>query len=337
MIYAVHGILFRQTPCFVKWFYTLLCSLSLLWLSGTSAQAAPTQDDTVQGRRSAIKAPVSYPLKYAAPTQQLRTIRLQPKVRVQSWDQRGFGLSSASIRPWLERYWIVPTASLDQAAYVLGSADQRVIAAVGQTIYVRGKNWSVGQDYRVYRHSEPYHLYSTSNSTQPHPRLAEKTVQELIEVARGKVVDTQADTASMQLTQTFAAEVRRGDLVVAGPEVDFPTQFVPISSQAVLAGGQIVRIMGSIAFAGKDSIVTIDRGQQHGARVGQVLRVLQHGDSVADPKSQAVIKLPQQQVAHVMVVKSFAQLSYAYVLDSRVPIYVGAQLQSLSTSDLNQF
>lgn len=343
MIYAVQGFIFRQTYCFIKCFLTLLGSLALLIHIGTPAQAAPDRRNATAISPTAknIRLCHSSPCLSAA-HQPLAHITLHPQVRAQPWQQDLLSLSSTSIQPWLARYLIVPTQRLNQAGYVLGSADQRVIAAVGQQIYVRGSDWVVGQRYSIYRRSEPYLVHSPpASSTAPNPLHRSKSVentlhemQELIEVARGEVIEVQPNMANIQLSQSFAAEVRRGDLVFASQVSDFPARFEPVSSEALMAGGQIIRVLGSITFAAKDSIVTIDRGQRHGAQVGQVLQITQRAESLQDPKGSTKVKLPQQSIGHVMVVKSFDELSYAYVLESRVPIYVGAALQTLAAPEL---
>ena len=341
MIYAVQGILIRQIHCFINWFCRLFCRLCLLMLASAAVQATPTQADRSRVAAQSGQPTTCHSVKCsAAPHSSLSTIHLHPKIRAQPWNSALSGLSSDAVRPWLEHYLIVPTSALAQSAYVLGTADRRVIAATGQTISVRGQGWVKGQAYGVYRLSQPYLLDYPSKPTQPPVSPTQNSIpemQELIEVARGEVIETQPNMASIQLKQSFAAEVRRGDLVFASPTVNLPARFEPISSERLLAGGQIVRVMGAIAFAAKDSIVTIDRGLRHGAQAGQVLRVAQRGEAIVDPKGSAAVNLPPQHIGHVMLLKSFDQLSYAYVLDSTVPIYVGAQLQTLSAAELNAY
>ncbi len=46
--------------------------------------------------------------------------------------------------------------SLEGTPYIVGAADQRVIAGKGQTVYARGQGIEVGQRYAIYREGEPY-------------------------------------------------------------------------------------------------------------------------------------------------------------------------------------
>ena len=50
-----------------------------------------------------------------------------------------------------------------------------------------------------------------------------------------------------------------------------------------------------------------------------------------DPQTKEMVKLPNQRVGTVMIFKAFDQLSYAYVLDSALPIKVGAEIQPPSS------
>lgn len=98
---------------------------------------------------------------------------------------------------------------------------------------------------------------------------------ELTQVASGIAVRGENDITTLELTDTYNAEVRRGDRVL--PEYDpmLPTLFYPTNAEHIAADGQVVRVMGSIGTAAKHSVVTIDRGQAHGVQSGHVFAVTQ--------------------------------------------------------------
>jgi len=56
--------------------------------------------------------------------------------------------------------------------------------------------------------------------------------------------------------------------------------------------------------------------------------VNQKGEVVTDPKTKERLQLPGERIGNVMVFKTFDQLSYAYVLESELPIKVGANIQA---------
>ncbi|TCB51282.1 LysM peptidoglycan-binding domain-containing protein [Acinetobacter terrestris] len=246
--------------------------------------------------------------------------KLQPQVRVESLNNAIPVIPLEYIKHWLERSTIVAPESIQGTPYILGTADQRVLAAKGQTVYARGNGLEVGQRYAVYREGEPY-MFADANGKKYNAGL------ELIQVASGVAVRGENDITTLELTDTYNAEVRRGDRVL--PEYDpmLPTLFYPTNAEEVVAGGQVVRVMGSIGTAAKHSVVTIDRGSLQGIQVGHVLTVNQKGEIVTDPKTKERVQLPGQRIGNIMVFKSFENLSYAYVLDSELPIKVGAGIQ----------
>ena len=246
--------------------------------------------------------------------------KLQPQVRIESLNNAIPVIPLEYIQHWLERTSIVAPESIQSTPYILGTADQRVLAAKGQTVYARGNGLEIGQRYAVYREGEPYML-TGANGKKFNAGL------ELIQVAAGVAVRGENDITTLELTDTYNSEVRRGDRVL--PEYDpmLPTLFYPTNAEDVVAGGQVVPVMGSIGTAAKNSVVTIDRGSLQGVQVGHVFSINQKGEVVTDPKTKERVQLPGQRIGNVMVFKSFEHLSYAYVLDSELPIKVGAGIQ----------
>ena len=246
--------------------------------------------------------------------------KLQPQVRVESLNSAIPVIPLEYIKQWLERSMIVAADSVEGTPYILGTADQRVLAAKGQTVYARGQGMQVGQRYAVYREGEPY-IFTDANGKKYNAGL------ELTQVASGVAVRGENDITTLELTDTYNAEVRRGDRVL--PEYDpmLPTLFYPTNAENVTAGGSIVRVMGSIGTAAVHSVVTIDRGSLQGVQSGQVFSVNQKGEIVTDPKTKERVQLPGQRIGNIMVFKTFDNLSYAYVLESELPIKVGATIQ----------
>jgi hypothetical protein len=248
------------------------------------------------------------------------TTSLQPQIRVESLNNTIPVIPLEYIQHWLERTSIIAPESLQQTPYILGTADQRVLAAKGQNVYARGQGLQVGQRYAVYREGEPY-IFTDANGKKYNAGL------ELTQVASGIAVRGENDITTLELTDTYNAEVRRGDRVL--PEYDpmLPTLFYPTNAEHIAADGQVVRVMGSIGTAATHSVVTIDRGQAHGVQSGHVFAVTQKGEVVTDPKTHERVQLPGERIGYAMVFKTFDQLSYAYILDSELPIKVGAGIQ----------
>lgn len=243
---------------------------------------------------------------------------LPPQVRIEELKNSIPVIPLSQIQQWLERSTLVSADAIESVPYVVGTTDQRVLAAKGQKIFVRGQGLQNGQRYAIYHEGEPY------TALDEHGKKRILAV-ELIQVASGIAVQSEQEITTLELTDTYNAETRRGDLVMPEQDVMLPTLFYPTEGNEMVAGGKIVRVMGSIATAARNSVVTLNRGLNQGAKVGQVLDIYAQGESVKDPKTHELIKLPNQNIGSLMIFKTFDEFSYAYVLESNLPIKVGAE------------
>ena len=251
----------------------------------------------------------------------LGAVNLRPQIRYENLGNSIPIIPLSDIQPWLERSTIVTPDSLQTTPYILGTADRRIVAGEGQTVYARGQALSLGQSYGIYRESEPYTFVDEKGKKYI-------GALELIEVANAVAVGTENDITTLELNKSFNAEVRRGDYVLPKFQNELPSLFYPTATADILQGGQIIRVMGSIGTGAQHSVVTINRGATHGAKNGHVMSVFQQGEVIKDPKTKENIRLPNQRVGNLMIFKTFDQLSYAYVLDSALPIKVGAELEA---------
>lgn len=252
-------------------------------------------------------------------SRQGNAINLQPQIRVESINNTIPVIPLDRIKNWLERASVVDADSIKNMPYVLGASDQRVLAAKGQNIYVRGNGLEVGQRYGVYRENEPY-IMLDANGKKYNAGL------EIIEVASGIATKQADDITTLELTESYNSEVRRGYIVMPISEATLPTLFYPVNAEDVLAGGKIIRVQGSIGAAAVRSVVSIDRGTNQGVKTGDVFSVNELGQTIKDPVTHKTIQLPSENVGSIMVFKTFNSISYAYVLESSLPINVGALL-----------
>ena len=251
---------------------------------------------------------------------------LKPQIRVESIGNAISVIPLSDIQQWLEHSIVISPESLQNIPYTLGAADGRVVTGAGQTVYARGNGLVVGQRYGVYREGKPY-IFTNAEGKKVNAGI------ELTEVASALAVAGENDVTTLELKESFDAEVRRGDYVLPRYDAELPSLFYPITNNEVSTGGKVVRVQGSIGTAAQHGVVTIDRGSLQGARSGQILSVYQAGEVVRDPKTKESIKLPSQLVGTVMIFKSFDNLSYAYVLESSLPIKIGSEIQPPAMSD----
>ena len=223
----------------------------------------------------------------------------------------------SAIQHWLDKTLIVDPQDFNTTPYILASKNRNLITATGDKVYAKGVPLIVGQRYGVYREGEQY----------VDPKTQEVIGLEVTQVATGLVTSTETNgVTSLQLTDSYGKEVREGDRVFVELDNAIPPVFYPTPA-TVNRGGMIVRVMDSISSAAKGSVVAINLGSLEGAKPGDVLTVYQKGPLVRDVKDNDMpVRLPNEPSGMVMVFNSFDHISYAYVLESELPLSVGDQL-----------
>jgi len=223
----------------------------------------------------------------------------------------------SAIQHWLDKTIIVNPKDFNTTPYVLASKNRNLITGVGDKVYAKGIPLIVGQRYGIYREGQPY----VDPTTQRVIGL------EVTQVATGLVTDANTDgITSLQLTGSYGKEVREGDRVFVELDHAIPPVFYPAPAQ-VSRGGMIVRVLDSISSAARGSVVAINLGSRHGAKPGDVLSVYQKGPLIRDIRdNDAPVRLPSEQSGMVMVFNTFDDISYAYVLESELPLNVGDKL-----------
>ena len=223
----------------------------------------------------------------------------------------------SAIQHWLDKTVIVNPQDFNTTPYILASKKGNLITASGDKVYAKGVPLIVGQRYGIYREGELY----------VEPKTQEVIGLEVTQVATGLVTSTETNgVSSLQLTDSYDKEVREGDRVFVELNNSLPPVFYPAPA-TVSRGGMIVRVMDSISSAAKGSVVAINLGSTHGAKPGDVLTVYQKGALIRDTKdNDTPVRLPNEPSGMVMVFNTFDNISYAYVLDSELPLNVGDQL-----------
>ncbi len=223
----------------------------------------------------------------------------------------------SAIQHWLDKTIIVNPKDFNTTPYILASKNRNLITASGDKVYAKGVPLIVGQRYGIYREGKLY----------VDPKSQKVIGLEVTQVATGLVTSTESNgVTSLQLTDSYGKEVREGDRVFVELNNSIPPVFYPTPA-TVNRGGMIVRVMDSISSAARGSVVAINLGSTQGAKPGDVLTVYQKGPLVRDViDNDNPVRLPSEPTGMVMVFNTFDDISYAYVLNSELPLNVGDQL-----------
>ena len=122
--------------------------------------------------------------------------------------------------------------------------------------------------------------------------------------------------------------MRAGDRLLPAPPRSY-VSFAPHAPQLPV-DARVVSIYGSFGMsnAAQNNVVAINLGTEDGMQPGLVLSLLTKGSRITDKteNGKQTIKLPSESNGLAMVFRTFERVSYALILEARLPVSVGDRL-----------
>ncbi len=238
---------------------------------------------------------------------------VQPMARSTSLETSAIStISAAAIDAFLNRPLIVDETGLRTHPRIVATQEGRVYLGRGDIAYVRSKEELKTQtDWHIYRQAKPL--------LDPDTRLP--IAYEALYVGTGKIERT-GDPSTLRIVGT-SEEVGEGDRLMPA-ERGRIVNYAPHSPQTEIKG-RIVSVYRGVAQAGRNSVVALNVGKEHGVDVGHVLSIQQRGAVVLDRESEKreLIKLPDESTGYLLVFRVFDKIAYGLIMDARRAISVG--------------
>jgi hypothetical protein len=270
-------------------------------------------------------------------------IVVQPRARTEALQSAVPSIPGTVIGPFLTQPLVVEENSLAMAPTVLATQESRVIVGAGDTAYADRIGSADGVNWQVFRQGQPLHDPETN---------------ELLGYEAKYVGDARVrkfgNPTTIEIVKT-RAEINKGDRLAPAREAAFPT-YMPRAPDKPIKG-VIMSVDGGVSEFGQYSVITINRGARDGVEVGHVLASSRRGEPIAGPSrrdidffsgtygygifgtpapstqspgetggapaSSGPMMLPEERNGLVFVFRVFDKLSYALVMRSTRPIYVG--------------
>jgi hypothetical protein len=288
----------------------------------------------------------------------MRTVKLSPRVRVADIDREIPAIPINAVAPFLSRPVVTEADRIDDAPYVVGFPDEKIVAGLDDTIFVRSilearfDRWEVlrpGEEYRDPDTNELLGFAATSVATARLERLG--------------------DPATLVVTRSHT-EVAVGDRVRPASEEPPIRSFLPKPAPASIRG-ELISVLNGVSQIGQYDVVVLNRGARDGVEIGHVFEVFSGGrleqdrvkrrraawnwrnESPADtsfwfgdwqedgwnvdrpneneplplhrrnskPWNQYIV--PDSSSGVVMVFRVFPKVSFALVMDATKPMHVG--------------
>lgn len=212
-----------------------------------------------------------------------RNVKLSPEIRSDERDDVIPTIPIDAIRQFLIRPLVVTEGEMDAWPYVVSSYDQHLIASTGNKIYIRGLPEDVSKRrFSIYRKGTSY--------TNPNKKEKGVLGYEAIHVGDA-VLEKEGDPASAIITMANR-EVLAGDRLIAEPEDDLNTEFIPHQPNTEVEGA-ILSVVDGVSQIGTYQVVVLDVGNDDGVEIGTVLGIYQSGYTVQD-KAGSALKAKQE-------------------------------------------
>ena len=277
-------------------------------------------------------------LRTDAPTDADKTVRMSPRTR---YSELGDGalptLPPHLIEPFLAEPLVVDEATLNQAARVVATREDRVLVSKGDRAYARGAGPTAllmepgkPRDFRLFRNATPLKDPVTGEILGYEGQYVGQAVLARPESTREMTEGSNTTSTIVPATIDVVAtkeEIRVGDRLLPEPERDIRSYNPHAPAHPVDA--RVVSIYGSaVANAAQNQVVAINRGSRDGMEVGQVLALLTGGNRQVDRTDAArpEMVLPYERNGLLMVFRTFDRVSYGLILQIDTGVRVGDRL-----------
>ena len=268
------------------------------------------------------------------------TVHLSPRTRYEAMGNGALPtLKFHLLEPYLAEPMVVDENTMQTAARIVATQEDRVLLSQGDRAYARGPaNAALMDDvsqkqqaYRVFREATPLKDPVTGEVLGYEAQYIGKAL-----LARSEATGQSQDKDGKSRTDTIPAtiditaakeEMRVGDRLLPEP----PRQlfnYVPHAPQA-RTDARIVSVYGNaVVNAAQNQVVAINRGTRDGMENGHVLAILKDGARLIDKTDEArtELKLPDERNGLLMVFRTFDRLSYALIVEITDSVRVGDRL-----------
>ncbi|HYC13738.1 MAG TPA: hypothetical protein VEC75_05790, partial [Stellaceae bacterium] len=231
--------------------------------------------------------------------------KLTPRTRAESLAAAAIpSIPAAVIEPFLIRPLVVEPDGINNAPTIVAAPSDRVIVGTGDIAYVRGLSDAKESTWYLYRRGKAL-VDPDTNQTLGYEAIYLGTAQNI----------RAGDPATVKITSAVQ-EIGPGDKLVAAGTPQ-PVNYAPHSPTAQIKG-RVMAVyggLGTLAEAGPQSIIVINRGKADGLEIGHVVAVNSRGATVRDrSRSRATVQLPEERSGLAFVFRVFDHVSYALVM-----------------------
>jgi len=244
--------------------------------------------------------------------------RLQPKIYSEPLAETIPSIPQNVIEPFISEPLIVEDSTVNHGARIVAMQEERVFLGTGDTAFVEGASDRPQQAaWQVYRPAKPLR----------DPETNEVLGYEAFYLGTAR----QKEPGEPGVFQIASAkqEIGRGDRLLPAQHPQL-VNYVPHRPEKDVSG-RVVSVYGGVGSAGRNSVITLNRGRTDGLEVGHVLALYRHrSDTFRNDETdkKETVQLPDQRYGLVFVFRTFDRLSYALVLNSNGTVNINDGLRN---------
>ena len=246
------------------------------------------------------------------PPEPRNLVRMRPQIRTTPLEAAIPTIPLDDILAFLKGPRVIDADTYEDAPHIVAFGDNRLLGSDHADAYVRHADEANGYQYSVVRKGQTYR----------DPDSGKLLGYEAIPVATADVL--RFEKISHARLSDSNLEVRELDRLMPLAYADFRTDFYP-HAPGDDVNGRIIAVYDGVSQIGQYQIVTLNRGSKHGIEAGHVLRVMQAGEKVSDPKRSRLapkVQLPDVDAGHLMVFLTYEELSYGLIMRATRAIHV---------------
>lgn len=252
------------------------------------------------------KSPHRIRLRLAENENDIRTVKLSPKIRTEQSATAAIpSIPAATIEPFLSQPSVIEKDGLANAPYILGSSEDRVILSTGDTAYVSGLAEDKGTAWQIFR----------PGKALKDPDQKDRILGYEATYLGDARADVFADVSTVTITLA-KEEILKGDRLVPAPGIIF-NNYAPHAPEFSI-NGRIISVYGGVTEIGRGAIVALNKGKLDGLEMGHVLAIYRKNQEKSLKGNR--VQLPDQRTGLVFLFRVFDKISYALVVQSTHPI-----------------
>jgi len=245
----------------------------------------------------------------AVPAAESNIVKLSPRAREIASDHNAIPtIPLSDIASFLAKPLVIEERDTARIPTLVGTYEQRELLATDDIAYVKNLPADKGNRWQVFRFGKTF----------TDPDTDEVLGHEVNYLGDG-VVEKFADVSEIRITKSVA-EIKVGDYFAQGAEA-LPRSFEPRAPNTQISA-KVISIYGGIEQAGQNAIITINKGKRDGLENGHVLALYQKGEVLKRGRifNRDNVNLPDVRYGLIFVFRTFHKVSYALVLQTRLPV-----------------